>query len=579
MNKKLSTSEIIVIIFGALLVAWFAIIIAPYIEKGLVNVILNLNDSLSSPFSLKFCDKTLPTIAILLLMYVFALMVYYTSQGTYRLNEEYGSARWYTPQEINKKFKDMENEDNNMILSKHVRVSLDSYYTQMNKNTFVIGGSGSGKTRGYVYPNMMNLNSSFIVTDPKGEILRNMGGFLEENGYKVKVLNLIDHEKSLKYNPFNYIEKETDILSLIKNLMKNTQDKDQKSNDPFWDQASIALLQCIFLYLYNEANKEDQTFEMVMKMILSIEIDEDDPSAVSVFDILMEDLEREKPNCMCIENYKLFKSAAGKTAKSILVTTATRFATFAYPSIKNLTSTDELHLEEIGKEKCALFIIISDSDDAYNFLAGLLYTQLFQILYRQADEIYNGMLPVPVHIIMDEFANIALPDSFDKVESTMRSRNISVSIIVQAIAQVKALYKDNWETIIGNCNQIVYLGTTEQSTHEWVSKMLGKQTIDHKTYNKSSGSHGSYSTNIQKLGRELMMPEEVAKLKTMDCIVMLKDKVVFDNKFVLKEHKNYTKTYVGGAKPYEFVHPEEKKWDEIKNALSDKNELKIVINN
>lgn len=467
-----------------------------------------------------------------------------------RPQEEYGSAKWADPKAVNKIFA---NKDPyyNKLFTQNVRMGLDVRRYQKNLNTIVIGGSGAGKTRYYAKPNLMQCNSSFVVLDPKGEILRDTGHLLEKEGYVIRVIDLIDMTRSHCYNPFHYLQGDNDILKLITNLIRNTTPKGSQTNDPFWEKSETALLQALMLYLFHEAPEEEQNFSMVMEMIAAAEVKEDDEDYESPLDILFERLEMAKPGTLAYKQYRIFKQAAGKTAKSILVSVGVRLAVFNLDSLASLTSYDELELEKIGNRKTALFAIIPDDDSTFNFLIGMLYTQLFQMLYYQANVIHNGSLPVPVHFMMDEFANVALPDEFDKLLSTMRSKGISVSIILQNLSQLKALYKDSWESITGNCDELYYLGGNEQSTHKYISEALGKATLDTNTYGKSTGHSGNYSTNYQQTGRELMTPDEVRLLDNKYGILIIKGvRPILDLKYDLLKHPRIKETTDGKAKPY-----------------------------
>jgi type IV secretion system protein VirD4 len=415
----------------------------------------------------------------------------------------------------------------------------------------VIGGSGAGKTRFYGKPNIMQCNTSFVVLDPKGEILRDTGYLLEKEGYVIKVVDLINMSKSHCYNPFEYIQDDKDVLKLITNLIRNTTPKGSQTNDPFWEKSETALLEALCLYLLHEAPKEEQNFTMVMEMIGAANVREDDEDYQSPLDELFERLELRNPDSLALKQYKIYKQAAGKTAKSILISVGVRLASFNLETIASLTVTDELELNLVGERKTAIFCVIPDNDSTFNFLIGMLYTQLFQMLYYQADIIHGGELPVPVHFLMDEFANVALPDEFDKLLSTMRSRQIFVSIIIQNLAQIKALYKDAWESIVGNCDELYFLGGNEQSTHKFVSEYLGKETLDTNTYGKSSGRSGNYSTNYQQTGRELLTPDEVRLLDNDHALLFIRgERPIFDKKYDILKHPNVKLTRDGEAKPY-----------------------------
>ena len=509
--RKDKQVELVFYFVGAVFIAWLSVLVAPCIHEGLFEAIIYLNDAMNSPFSFELCQDTLKCILISESIYSFSYLAYYYNRKNYRRNEEYGSAKWANNKAVNKKYAEKDYYSNK-ILSQNVRIGLDGGRHRRNLNTLVIGGSGAGKTRFLVKPNLMQCNTSFVVLDPKGEQLRDVGNLLEKEGYVIKVVDLINMNRSHCYNPFRYIKDDKDVLKLITNLIRNTTPKGSQTNDPFWEKSETALLEALCLYLLHEAPEEEQNFTMVMEMIAAAEVKEDDEEYQSPLDELFERLEIRNPNSLALKQYKIYKQAAGKTAKSILISVGVRLSAFNLESIASLTATDELELDLVGERKTAIFAVIPDNDSTFNFLIGMLYTQLFQMLYYQADIVHGGALPIPVHFLMDEFANVALPDEFDKLLSTMRSRLIFVSIIIQNLAQIKGLYKDSWESIVGNCDTLYYLGGNEQSTHKFMSEYLGKETLDTNTYGKSSGRSGNYSTNYQQAGRELLTPDEVRLL-------------------------------------------------------------------
>ena len=505
---------------------------------------------MNSPFSFELCQDTLKCILISESIYSFSYLAYYYNRKNYRRNEEYGSAKWANNKAVNKKYAEKEYYSNK-ILSQNVCIGLDGRRHRRNLNTLVIGGSGAGKTRFFGKPNLMQCNTSFVVLDPKGEQLRDVGNLLEKEGYVIKVVDLINMNRSHCYNPFRYIKDDKDVLKLITNLIRNTTPKGSQTNDPFWEKSETALLEALCLYLLHEAPEEEQNFTMVMEMIAAAEVKEDDEEYQSPLDELFERLEIRNPNSLALKQYKIYKQAAGKTAKSILISVGVRLSAFNLESIASLTATDELELDLVGERKTAIFAVIPDNDSTFNFLIGMLYTQLFQMLYYQADIVHGGALPVPVHFLMDEFANVALPDEFDKLLSTMRSRLIFVSIIIQNLAQIKGLYKDSWESIVGNCDTLYYLGGNEQSTHKFMSEYLGKETLDTNTYGKSSGRSGNYSTNYQQAGRELLTPDEVRLLDNDYGLLFIRgERPVFDKKYDILKHPRINETTDGNAKPY-----------------------------
>lgn len=548
--RKDKQVELVFYFVGAVFIVWLSVLVAPCIHEGLFDAIIYLNEAMNSPFSFELCQDTLKCILISESIYSFSYLAYYYNRKNYRRNEEYGSAKWANNKAVNKKYTEKD-YSSNKILSQNVRIGLDGRRHRRNLNTLVIGGSGAGKTRFFGKPNLMQCNTSFVVLDPKGEQLRDVGNLLEKEGYVIKVVDLINMNRSHCYNPFRYIKDDKDVLKLITNLIRNTTPKGSQTNDPFWEKSETALLEALCLYLLHEAPEEEQNFTMVMEMIAAAEVKEDDEEYQSPLDELFERLEIRNPNSLALKQYKIYKQAAGKTAKSILISVGVRLSAFNLESIASLTATDELELDLVGERKTAIFAVIPDNDSTFNFLIGMLYTQLFQMLYYQADIVHGGALPVPVHFLMDEFANVALPDEFDKLLSTMRSRLIFVSIIIQNLAQIKGLYKDSWESIVGNCDTLYYLGGNEQSTHKFMSEYLGKETLDTNTYGKSSGRSGNYSTNYQQAGRELLTPDEVRLLDNDYGLLFIRgERPVFDKKYDILKHPRINETTDGNAKPY-----------------------------
>lgn len=568
--KKDKNEDYILFIILIVPVIWGALLFAPYMSKGLFFALSNLNDAINDPFSIVWVSDTPRTILIFLLAYLLGVGIYFSSLKNYRRKEEYGSAKWGNNSKINKKYADPKKLENK-ILTQNVRLGLNGKKHRRNLNTIIIGGSGAGKTRFYAKPNIMQCNTSFVVLDPKGEILRDTGYLSEKEGYVIKVIDLINMDKSHCYNPFAYIRDDKDVLKLITNLIRNTTPKGSSSNDPFWEKSETALLEALCLYLLHEAPTEEQNFTMVMEMIASADVREDDEEYQSPLDELFDRLEMRKPDSLALKQYKIYKQAAGKTAKSILISVGVRLAAFNLDSIAGITACDELELDQVGERKTAIYAVIPDNDSTFNFLIGMLYTQLFQMLYYQADIVHGGELPVPVHFLMDEFSNVALPDDFDKLLSTMRSRQIFVSIILQNLAQIKALYKDSWESIVGNCDTLLYIGGNEQGTHKFISEYLGKETLDTNTFGKSSGHNGNYSTNYQQTGRELLTPDEVRLLDNDYCLLFLRgERPIFDKKYDLLKHPNIKETTDGGMKsyPHGVIHHAIDDWQNI--VLSDK---------
>lgn len=549
-RDKLSKQNIVLYCFGVLPVIWIGLLVAPCLEEGLVGLVKNFGSVMSDPFHITLCGGSLKTVLVLLLIYGLAIGIYLSNDRNYRRREEHGSARWGVPGQINRKYSDSR-KTQNKILTQEVAIGLDGRKHRRNLNVLTCGGSGSGKTRFFAKPNIMNANTSYVVLDPKGEILRDTGNLLLHEGYDIKVLDLINMDRSHCYNPFVYLRNDNDIQRLVTNLFKNTTPKGAQSQDPFWNQAATMLLLALIFYLHYEAPPEEQNFPMVMEMIRAGDVKEDDEGYKSTLDLLFERLEMRNPEHIALKYYRSYHSGSGKTLKSIQITLISRLEKFNLESLAGITQNDEMELASLGEKKTAVFAVIPDNDSSFNFLVGMLYTQLFQQLYYQADIVHGGRLPVHVHFVMDEFANVALPDEFDKLLSTMRSREISVSIIIQNLAQLKALFEKQWESIVGNCDEFLYLGGNEQSTHEYVSKLLGKETIDTNTYGQSRGRNGSYSTNWQITGRELMTPDEVRMLDNRYALLFIRgERPVEDLKYDIMKHPNIRYTTDGGAEPY-----------------------------
>ena len=510
------------------------------------ELLRNLTSALEQPTNIIWTDKSLPTILICLAAYGMAVLLYRTNQGRTRDGEEHGSAVWATPASVNAQFA----QKDSIPLTQHVRLGLDTHKHRRSLNVLVIGGSGAAKTRSFVLPNILTANTNYVITDPKSEVLLATGGYLKEQGYDVRVLNLVNLEQSDGYNPFRYLRDEKDVLKLVNNLIQSTTPKGSHESDPFWTKAETALLQAIILMLFQEAPEYEQNFSMVMRVLEYAEVREEDEGHVSPLDLLFESIERRKPDSVAVRQYKVFKLAAGKTAKSILVSTAVRLAPFNLPQIQALTDHDNMDLYTLGEKKVALYAVIPDNDNTFNFLVSLLYAQAFQALYYSADQIHHGPLPRHVRFVLDEFAAMPLP-GFTRELATMRSRSISASVIIQNMAQIKELYKDSWETIPGNCDTILYLGGNESSTHKYVSEMLGKATIDTKTHGQTKGKSGSYSTNFQMSGRELLTPDEVRKLDNRYALLFIRGaSPVMDEKYDLMHHPAISRSSLGGAAPY-----------------------------
>lgn len=534
-------------------VLWLSALLAQGYQPNMniLDLVTRLNHAIANPIQLSWTVQTPRFLLLFTIIYLFGIGMYYSTRRNRRPKEEHGSAQWGLVHQICRRYRD-KNFNQNIMLTEHFQLGLNSRKHKRNLNVLVVGGSGSGKTRYYAKPNLMQCNCSYLITDPKGELLRDTGHLLKQQGYEVKVFDLINMANSFCYNPFRYIRDDKDVLKLVTNLIRNTTPKTAGNIDPFWEKSETALLQALMIYLFHEAPVEEQNFTMVMEMLNSAEVREDDENFLSPLDLLFERLQMKDPEHIAVKQYGIYKQAAGKTAKSILISVGVRLAAFNLKQIAAISQYDEMDLESLGLKKVALFCVIPDNDSSFNYLVGMLYTQAFQTLYYLADNQYGGQLPIHVHAVMDEFANVALPDDFEKILSTMRSREISVSIIIQNLAQLKALFKDSWESIVGNCDEFLFLGGNEQSTHEYVSKLLGKATIDTNTYGKSMGRSGSYSTNYQQLGRELLTPDEVRLLDNDLALLFIRgERPVLDSKINLLKHPNLAWTADGGYQPYQ----------------------------
>lgn len=460
----------------------------------------------------------------------------------FRQGKEYGSARWGNRKDIEPYMDD--NFQNNILLTKTERLSMNGRPSNpkyaRNKNVLVIGGSGSGKTRFYVKPNLMQMHSSYCVTDPKGTIVLECGKMLEDNGYEIRILNTINFKKSMKYNPFSYIHSEKDILKLVQTIIANTKGEGEKAGEDFWVKAEKLYYTALIAYIYYEAPKEEKNFATLLDMIDASEVREDDENYKNPIDRLFEALEKKEPRHFAVKQYKKYKLAAGKTAKSILISCGARLAPFDIQELRDLMSEDELELDCIGDRKTALFVIISDTDDTFNFVVSIMYSQLFNLLCDKADDVYGGRLPVHVRFLLDEFANIGLIPKFEKLIATIRSREISASIILQAQSQLKAIYKDNADTIIGNCDSTLFLGGKEKTTLKELSETLGKETIDLYNISETKSNQNSFAMNYQKTGKDLMSQDEITVMDGGKCIFQLRGvRPFFSDKYDITKHKNY----------------------------------------
>ena len=540
---------------GLPVIWWVAILLADAIQPGrnLFELMEVLTEKLNHPFQFHYTEYTIKLMLVCTLLYAAGIGIFYSSQKNYRRGEEHGSARWGDARQICKKYS-QKPYSQNILLTQNFRISLDTHKHRRCLNILAVGGSGAGKSRGFALPNIMQCCCSMVITDPKAELLRKTGGLLEKKGYEVRVFDLINPDTSFCYNPFEYVHDDKDVLRLISNLIQNTTPKGSQSSDPFWEKSETALLQALMLYLLHEAPPEEQNFAMIMEMLGSAQVKEEDEDYESPLDILFDRLEMRDPESIAVKQYHIYKQAAGKTAKSILISVGVRLAAFNLPQIAKLTNTDELDLSSMGERKVALFCCIPDADTSLNYLVGMIYSQLFQTLYYMADRVHGGALPVPVNCIMDEFPNVSLPNEFEKILATCRSRSIYCSIIIQNMSQLKALFKDSWESLVGNCDEFLYLGGNEKETHKYVSELLGKETIDTNTYGQTKGKSGSYSTNFQQSGRELLQPDEVRMLDNQNALLFIRgERPILDAKYDLMKHPNIRYTEDGGAGPFNYA--------------------------
>ena len=523
---------------------------------GLPGLLQSVTLAMAHPFSLRWAEHSARCVFLCTLLYGVAVMVLSSNRKNRRRGAEHGSAQWGDVFQISKRYRDKKHPKENLILTQHFQMGLDGHKHKRNTNVLVIGGSGAGKSRSYAIPNALNCgNCSMVICDPKSEILRKTGGALKANGYEVRVFDLLSPDTSFCYNPLAYVRDDKDVLRLIETLIQSTTPPGAQSSDPFWTKSETALLQALVLYLMHEAPKEEQNFAMVMEMLAAAEVREEDEEYESPLDILFARLEMRDPESIAVKQYHVFKMGAGKTLKSILISVGVRLSAFNLPQIARLTYTDDLHLEEMGEKKVALFCCIPDSDKSLNYLVGMIYGQLIQTLYYVADRNYKGRLPVPVHLLIDEAPNIALPtDNFLPWLSTMRSRNIFCSYIAQNMAQLKALFKEQWESLVGLSDEFLYLGGNEKETHKYISELMGKETLDTNTYGYSRGRSGSFNVNDQQTGRELLTPDEVRMLDNRKAILFVRgERPMLDDKYDLLRHPNIRLTEDGGAPPYDYT--------------------------
>lgn len=552
---------------GAVFVLWFGVLIAPFVEGGLPNIVVHIGPALDRPFDLRLCKDTGRTAAVCLAVYGLCIACAMLNQKNYRRGEEHGSARWASAYKLNRKLSNKEDPDENRILSEHLKITTNQRKLNKNLISLVIGGSGSMKTRAYVKPNLLQCNSSYVITDPKGELIRDIGGVFVHEGYKVRVFDLIEMFKSFRYNPFRYFRSDNDVQKFITNLFLNTEDKTKHGGDAFWDKTAKMMLSAMMYLIWYECPEEEMNFGTVMELILAEDVpDAEEGEAADIpspTQLVFEDLRNRNPRHIAVRYFDSYRKGAGKTVKSIQESVLSRLEKFLLDSVISLTTGDELELESLCEEKTALFIRMPDNDSSFNFLASALITQIFQLLMHMADIKYKdrgGCLPIPVHFMLEESANITLPDDYQKWIGTIRSRGITISMIFQNIAQGKKIFPDDWESVFGMCDEIIYLGGNEPNTHKWFSEMLGQETLDTVSFGITHGRTGSTSKNEQNGGRALMDVSEVRlKNKAMrsplgNAIIILADeRPVIDGKYDLNRHPRIRLSADGGAPVYDYA--------------------------
>lgn len=546
----------VVAALGVVLVLFLAVWLAPYLTEpaGFLNILKD-----PPPFRLTWTSGTPKVILVCLLFYGLAVAYAFSSRHKYhRRGEEQGSADWAETKDLQQEFHS--DSPHRVIYTQNFAISYeadDLYKHKRNLNSVLIGGPGSGKTRGFVYPNCLEADGrSIVCLDPKGEVCRTCGGFLKKQGYEVRVLDLVHLERSWRYNPFDYIDNDDDVQKVADALFKATTEKTAQTTDPFWDKAGLMLLSAVMYLLVHFGAPEEKNFSFVMKLIRADQIsDEDDSGQPPPLDLLFQKVEALYPEHICVRYFQNYRSAAGKTKQSVQITLLARLQKFDLDTVKALTSKDEMKLDEVGDRPTALFLCIPEIDASYNFLVSLLYIQLFDQLYRKADDVYHGRLPCFVHVVMDEFANVHTPDDFLAILATCRSRNIGIAIILQNFAQLKEKYKEGWENIIGQCDEFLFLNGNEYSAHEQVSKMLGKETVDTNSFGRQYGMQGHYTTNYQTAGRELLTPDEVRLLPYEYAIMIVKNAPpLVDKKYDCAKHPNAGKTSLSGDKTLDYFY-------------------------
>jgi type IV secretion system protein VirD4 len=552
-NVGRSKANAIVAFAFLLPVIWFAVILAQeYFSPIDWTVYMdNVSKAVYRPFDLHWTENTLKTVGIFSLIYVLGVLMYLSEPSRFRHGIEHGSAKWATPHQVNAVFEDKKNKNNNFIVTQNVKIGLDVYRHNSNLHVLCIGGSGAGKSRSCVMPNLLEANCNYVTIDPSGELLRATGEFFRRSGYDVRVLNLVDMGASDCFNPFPYFHNEEDVLILVDTFIKNTTDTKSMSTDPFWEKAERFLIAAICFYLREECPPEDQNFTSVLKLVDAAQIKEDQEDYVSALDILFADLKKRMDSSVAVYLYKQYKIAAGKTAKSILIQVAVRLVIFAVPKVRDISCSDDMRLVDLATKKVAIFCVIPDTHTTFNALVGMLYSTLFTTLTYVADNEYHGMLPRHVRCMMDEFRNVKVPDDFLTILPSVRKRNISISIFLQNMSQLRALFKDEWESVTGNCDTFIYLGGNEDSTLKLVSEKLGNETLDKRSYGISRGGHGSSNENRDTMSHALLSPNEIKKLNRRYCIAfMMGQDPLCDRKFELKSHRNYKGTSFGGAPVY-----------------------------
>lgn len=550
MNRQNKSTLIAMGIIGAVAIIWLALLAAPTAAEGLLPMLQGLSQALEQPFVIRYCDNTIPTVLWCLGIYALVLPYIQASIRNTRFGEEHGSAQWGDAAQLCNKLQS-KTFSTNIILTQNTRIGFDFYRHRRNANVAIVAGSGAGKSRGHVMPNLMQNNCSVVVTDPKGENLRTCGTYLAEHGTEVRVLDLIELSKSSHYNPFCYIRSEKDVQTMVQLIFTATTKKGSGNQDPFFENAAQILLKAFCLYLWMEAPPEEQNFTVVLELLRAAAFTTDDPGEKTVTDILFDRLEEKDPAHPALKAYRTYRTGSTKTLQSVQIVLAAHLDKFDLQEVAAMTCDDEMHLRELGERKIALFLRISDSDPSMNFLVSILYTQLIQQLFDSADLDHHGPLPVHVHFLMDEFANVAMPNEFEQWLSTMRSRNISASILLQNISQLKSMFEKKWESILGNCDTFLYLGGNEQSTHEYVSKSLGKETIWTRSENVSRGKSGHTGQNNQTSGRELLTTDEVRGLDNTSGILLIRGfRPVLDRKYDITMHPCYTQSAAGGGAPY-----------------------------